>query len=174
MIEIIDQLREHYRQSELLSAFGVARSSVAYRRSRSINPERQCLKAKVIQMHQASRGAAGSRTIAGQLQQDGEAVGRYLAGALMKECAIASTQTKKHRYRHQPEESIIAPNHLNRDFQPEQENQIWCCDVTYIWAGTQWLYLAVVLDLFKRRVVGWHCSTHPDLTVKALQMAFES
>ncbi|NOZ51821.1 MAG: DDE-type integrase/transposase/recombinase [Gammaproteobacteria bacterium] len=55
-------------------------------------------------------------------------------------------------------------------------NKVWCGDVTYIWAGTQWLYLAVVMDLYARRIVGWACSDSPDseLTCAALRMAYES
>ncbi len=55
-------------------------------------------------------------------------------------------------------------------------NQVWCGDVTYIWTGTQWAYLAVVLDLFARKPVGWAMSLSPDseLTSKALMVAFEA
>jgi putative transposase len=57
-----------------------------------------------------------------------------------------------------------------------EPNTIWCGDVTYIWAGNRLCYLAVVLDLFSRKPVGWAMSCSPDsnLTVKALEMAFES
>ncbi len=91
----------------------------------------------------------------------------------MREAGIASKQPRGHRYRIAEEESIIAPNHLARKFTVSKANQVWCGDVTYVWSGKQWLYLAVVLDLYKRRVVGWACSTSPDsqLTIQALRMA---
>jgi len=175
---VIHELREHYREQELLTAFGIARSSYNYQHQKrnQVNTERERLKGKAVAIHEASRGAAGSRTISGQLREAGEPVGRYKARSLMKEAGLASKQHKPHRYRVAEEESVIAPNHVDRNFSVERPNQVWCGDVTYIWTGTGWLYLAVVLDLYKRRAVGWACSQHPDseLTMKALMMAYES
>ena len=76
-------------------------------------------------MHHASRGAAGSRTLASQLKQQGESIGRYKARSLMKEAALSSTQYRRHRYRIAEDESVIAPNHLNREFKVSKENQVW-------------------------------------------------
>ena len=175
---MIEQLRAQYRQSELLQAFDVPRSSLDYRRQRvkRVDPERERLKELARGIHTASREAAGTRSISGTLKQQGEAVGRYKARSLMKEANLISKQQKKHRYRIAEEESVIAPNTLNREFTVTEANQVWCGDVTYVWTRTGWLYLAVVLDLYKRRVVGWACSRHPDssLTIQALRMAYES
>jgi putative transposase len=134
------------------------------------------LKAAVIEIHTASRGAAGARTISGMLKQQDEPVGRYKAASLMKEAGLVSRQLKQHRYRLSGEASVIADNILDRQFSVDRPNQVWCGDVTYVWSGRCWLYLAVVLDLYKRRVVGWAHSRHPDsaLTKQALRMAFES
>ena len=108
--------------------------------------------------------------------QLGEPVGRYRARTLMREAGLSGQQPRRHRYRLADEESAIAPNHLNREFVVKRPNQVWCGDVTYVWSGECWLYLAVVLDLYKRRVVGWSCSKSPDsqLTQQVLQMAYES
>ncbi len=64
---------------------------------------------------------------------------------------------------------------LGRQFAVTEPNQVWCGDVTYIWTGKRWAYLAVVLDLFARKPVGWAMSFSPDsrLTIKALKMAWE-
>jgi len=171
-------LGAQYRQSELLSVFEVPRSSYNYRRkaAKQVCPERERLKAAVINIHAASRGAAGARTISGMLKRQGEFVGRYKAGSLMKAAGLVSKQLKKHRYRVANEASVIADNLLDRQFAVDRPNQVWCGDVTYIWSGRRWLYLAVVLDLYTRRVVGWSHSKHPDsrLTVQALRMAYES
>lgn len=127
-------------------------------------------------IHTASRGSAGARTIAGQLSQSGLAVGRYKAKSLMREANIVSTQWRKHSYKITDHESKVAANLLNREFTTEAPNKVWCGDVTYIWAGTKWLYLAIVIDLYARKIVGWACSDSPDsnLTCAALRMAFES
>ncbi len=175
---MVEQLRAHYRQSELLKVFEVVRSTLDYRRQQAnqVNSERERLKHLACGIHTASRSAAGSRTISGMLKQQGESVGRYKAGSLMKEAGLVSKQLKQHRYRVAKEESVIAKNKLERQFTVAKPNQVWCGDVTYVWTGLCWWYLAVVLDLSKRRVVGWACSKHPDsaLTIKALRMAYEA
>jgi len=141
-----------------------------------VDPERERLKHKAIAIHSASRGSAGVRTISGQLTQAGDKVGRYKARSLMREANISSKQPHKHKYKIAEDESKIASNLLKREFSVDASNKVWCGDVTYIWAGTQWLYLAVVMDLYARRIIGWACSDSPDseLTCAALQMAYES
>jgi transposase InsO family protein len=69
----------------------------------------------------------------------------------------------------------VAPNVLERDFSPEKPNSTWATDITYVWTGEGWLYLAVVLDLFSRMVVGWSMSEHIDtkLVLGALEMALQ-
>ncbi len=67
------------------------------------------------------------------------------------------------------------PNLLAREFDAPQPNHVWCGDITYVWAGGRWHYLAAVLDLHTRRVVGWTMSDKPDaeLAIKALEMAYQ-
>lgn len=129
-----------------------------------------------IEIHDSSRQSAGARTIAAELTRRGEPVGRYKAASLMKDASLVSKQPHKHRYKVAEDESRIAPNVLQREFVVDAPNKVWCGDVTYIWAGTRWMYLAVVMDLFKRRIIGWACSESPDtnLTCAALRTAYES
>jgi len=175
---IQDLSREQGGVKPLCQLFEVKTSSYYYRINHKdiVKPQRERLKQMAIGIHTASRGAAGARTIAGQLTQQGEKVGRYKAASLMQEAKISSKQPHKHKYTIAEDESKIAPNLLQREFSVESNNKVWCGDVTYIWAGTQWLYLAVVMDLFARKIVGWACSNSPDsqLTCAALRMAFES
>ena len=175
---LIDSLSADYQQGELLRLFEVHRSSYTYYRKNKdrVDPERERLKAKVVSIYEKSRGAAGSRTIAGQLRQQGETIGRHKVRSLMKEADIRSKQPGEHRYKVATKPSDIAPNHLNRQFEVEAMNRVWCGDVTYIWCGTHWLYLALVIDLFKRRIVGWALSDSPDsqLTKQALMVAYYS
>lgn len=162
----------------LCRLFGVRRSSYHYRIKHrdKVNPERERLKQLAIKIHRTSRGSAGARTISGQLIQQGESVGRYKARNLMRESNIRSKQPGQHKYKIAEQLSQIAPNLLQRNFNVQAPNKVWCGDVTYIWVGTHWLYLAVVMDLFKRKIVGWACSGSPDskLTCAALRMAYES
>jgi len=154
----------------------MSRSTYNYHRQHAnrVDPERERLKAKVVELHEASRNAAGSRTISAQLKQQGESVGRYKTRRLMKEAGVQSKQPGAHRYKIADKESSIAKNHLNRKFTVEKSNQVWCGDVTYVWAGTEWLYLALVVDLYARRIIGWACSRSPDtvLTAQALTLAY--
>lgn len=103
-------------------------------------------------------------------------MGRWLAGRLMKELGLVSCQQPTHRYKRGSHEHVAIPNHLERQFAVTGPNQVWCGDVTYIWTGKRWGYLAVVLDLFARKPVGWAMSFSPDsrLTIKALEMARET
>ena len=65
---------------------------------------------------------------------------------------------------------------MNRKFDVKQPNKVWCGDISYVWVGQRWAYLAVVIDLFSRKPIGWALSYSPDtqLTTKALTMAFEA
>ena len=67
----------------------------------------------------------------------------------------------------------VAPNLLQRDFEAERPNQRWATDITYVWTSQSWMYLAVVMDLFSRRVVGWAMTPHlrTELALDALRMA---
>jgi putative transposase len=101
---------------------------------------------------------------------------RWRACKLMKELNIVSCQQPEHRYKKATKEHAEIPNHLDRQFAVTEPNQVWCGDVTYIWTGKRWAYLAVILDLFSRKPIGWAMSFSPDstLTGKALTMAWEA
>lgn len=163
---------------ELCEAFTVSRSSYYYQcqqRGR-VDADRDQVRARVVQLHAVSRGAAGARTLSEALKAEGTEIGRFKAARLMAEANLVSKQAAPpHRYKQTGEASEIAPNRLNRQFAVKAPNQVWCGDITYIWAGTCWLYLAVVLDLYARRVVGWAMSTTADseLSRRALTVAWE-
>lgn len=101
-----------------------------------------------VKIHDKSRGSAGTRTIAGKLSRKGENVGRYKAKSLINEADLTNKQPHTHRYIIAENESKIAPNRLNREFKFDAPNKVRYRDLSYIWAGTQWMYLAVVMDLF--------------------------
>ncbi len=89
---------------------------------------------------------------------------------------LTSSQPPKHRYKKAEQPHLDVPNRLNREFDVAAPDQVWVGDITYIWTGKRWGYLAVVMDLFSRKPVGWAFSSTPDteLTMKALTMAYES
>jgi putative transposase len=157
--------------------FGVKRSSYYdYRRNQGAdNTERRAMKAQVNRIFTESRSSAGSRTIAGLMKELGYSIGRYKVRSLMKEDNLTSKQPGPHAYKTATVERPDIPNRLDRKFSVEEPNQVWCGDITYIWAGNRWCYLAVVIDLYSRRVIGWALSAKPDalLAIKALKMAYE-
>jgi len=92
----------------------------------------------------------------------------------MKSAGIRSqTGYAKRKYKRGGAPSLVAPNHLQRQFDVQEPNRVWVTDITYIRTYEGWLYLAVVLDLFSRQVVGWSMSSRIDreLAMNALLMA---
>jgi len=132
------------------------------------------LKAHVIRTFNESRDSAGSRMIQSSLANEGIRVGRYRVRSLMKEESLVCCQPGPHKYKIAKLEHIEAPNILSRAFNVSQPNQVWCGDITYIWSGSRWIYLAVVMDLYARLVVGWALSDIADtqLAMKALIAAW--
>ncbi len=120
-------------------------------------------------------GSAGSRSILGMLREEGVTIGRFRVRRLMRELGLVSKQPGSHAYKQATVERPDIPNRLNREFATEHPNQVWCGDITYVWAQGRWHYLAAVLDLHTRRVIGWAFSAKPDaeLVIKALDMAYE-
>jgi putative transposase len=98
--------------------------------------------------------SAGSRSIAAVVSQYGIDLSRYPGKRIMKELGLVSCQLPKHPYK-KVLPHVAIPNELNRQFNVGGPNQVWCGDVTYIWAGQQWSYLAVsLIYLHQSRWVG--------------------
>ncbi|WP_395763474.1 IS3 family transposase [Escherichia coli] len=161
----------------LCSALEIHRSSYRYWRKRrdTVNPARVRLCSEIRRAWNQSRGSAGARTLAEMLTQNGVPMSRYRAGRLMKYLNLSSCQPGKHQYKNARQEHTCLPNLLERQFAVPEPDRVWCGDITYIWAGNRWCYLAVVMDLFARRVIGWSLSanTGTALISSALRMAYE-
>jgi Transposase and inactivated derivatives len=80
----------------------------------------------------------------------------------MAELGLVSSQQPKHRYKKVEQPHIGVPNRLERRFDTQAPNQVWAGDITYVWSGKRWAYLAMVLDLFSRKAVGWALSLTPN------------
>ena len=175
---MISRLKESYPVQTLCTIFDVHRSSYRYwlDRDKKVSPKRLEEIAMVRSIFKESEGSAGARTIATIATVRDVPLSRYRAGGLMKQCDLASCQLPKHAYKKATQAHTDIPNHLNREFTMSRPNEVWCGDVTYIWTGNRWSYLAIVMDLFARKPIGWAISYSPDsqLTSDALAMAFES
>ena len=126
--------------------------------------------------HDHSRGIYGSPRVAAQLRSRGERVSTKRVARIMRERRLQGRRRRRYRATTDSKHSVnIAPNLLNRDFSTTAPNQVWVTDVTAVYTGTGWLYLAVILDLFSRAVVAWSTSSNNDtsLALAALPSAVQ-
>jgi len=158
--------------------FDVNRSSYRYwlAKDRIPSAEKVKIMSLVREAHSVSNGSAGARTVANIVSTAGTPLNRYFAGKYMQEMGLVSCQQPSHSYKRGGQEHVAIPNILSREFNVDKPDSVWCGDVTFIWTGNRWAYLAVVLDLYARKPIGWAMSFSPDsqLTAKALAIAYES
>ena len=115
----------------------------------------------------------GARRVWRDVLEEGLACGLHRIEQLMRINALRARPRRRGKPKDDGERSVIADNILDRDFQAARPNQKWLADFTYIWTAEGWLYVAVVLDLFSRRAVGWSMKAERDasLVMDALMMA---
>jgi len=156
-------------------------SSGFYRWSKAKEPKREHrdrqLGTMIRAFHSASGGTYGSPRITLDLKEAGEAVGLKRVAQVMRENGLTGQAPRRFRRTTDSKHDLpIADNIVARDFNPDAPNQLWAADITYVRTWVGWLYLAVVIDLFSRRVVGWAIADHmrTELVLNALTMAFEA
>ena len=154
----------------------VARSSYyAFARPRA----KRCTPPELLEamrrIHHESRRSYGSRRMSLELRQRGYVVGRYRTRSLMRQAHLELSKRCAPPYRKAKEEGHIAPNLLDRQFKPKATNLVWAGDITYLKTKQGWSYLAIVMDLYSRQIVGWAIDTKvdTDLVIQALQQARE-
>jgi transposase InsO family protein len=133
------------------------------------------LLSQVRHLHKENRGTYGSRRMSKALKAEGYAVGRFRARSLMKKAGLEVKRPKRFKKTTDSRHKLpVAPNRLNQQFQVDQPNRVWCGDITYLWTLEGWLYLAVIMDLYSRKVVGWALSSRltTPLVLEALRMAY--
>ena len=121
-----------------------------------------------------SKGTYGTRRIAAEITAHGTPCGRFKAKTLMKLAGVAAKQKKKFKVTTDSKHNLpVAQNLLNRQFEVCEPDRVYVSDITYIWTQEGWLYLAVVIDLFSRQVVGWSLKNRmtTSLIMGALRMA---
>jgi transposase InsO family protein len=135
------------------------------------------LDVRVRAAHAGSKGRYGSPRVHAELRANGEHVGRKRIARLMKRAGLAGRRRRRFQATTDSKHAFpIAPNVLERDFTATEPNQAWVTDITFLWTQEGWLYLAVILDLFSRRVVGWATSANVDrhLALDALDSALRA
>jgi transposase InsO family protein len=132
------------------------------------------LKVQIRASHEESKRRYGSPRIHGDLKEVGEQVSRKRVARLMKEEGIVGRKKRRFVRTTDSKHNLpVSPNVLERDFTAEKPNQSWVGDITYLRTIEGWLFLAVLIDLFSRKVVGWsiHTSLETAIASRALEMA---
>jgi putative transposase len=129
--------------------------------------------ARMRQVHEATHQVYGSRRIRAELAEQGSSCGRKRVVRLMRQHGLEARRRHRTVTTDSQHSDPVAPNLLDRDFSAVAPNTKWVTDITGVWTAEGWLFVAVVLDLFSRLVVGWAMAAHRDaqLVEQALQMA---
>lgn len=133
------------------------------------------LKARIKAIFKLSRSSYGSRRVLSQLRSEGYRIGRYKVRRLMRDLGLKAKVRRRFKVTTESRHSFpVAPNILERNFDVKQPNKVWTADISYVWTLQGWLYLAVVMDLFSRQIVGWAMDKRikKQLTLNALAMAY--
>ena len=174
----ITQRKKTYPVGLMCQLMGVSRSAYYdYVRCTDNCSEKQCheeILEAVRDIANFSNQSYGSRRIGKALNTLGYPVGRWKARSLMREAGVQVKHRKKYKVTTDSNhKQPVFENKLNRQFDVATPNQVYVGDITYIWTQERWLYLAVVIDLFSRKVVGWSMSSRMKarLVCDALRMA---
>ena len=176
----VEAEKANYPIRWMCRCLAVSRSGYYAWRSRAASARAQQdarLKVEIAASYAASRKTYGSPRILRDLREDGHRVSRKRVARLMRELGLEGRRKRRFRATTDSQHPFpVAPNVLMRDFEVEAPNTAWVADITYLATLDGWLYLAVILDLFSRRVVGYALSDRIDreLVLEALRRALES
>ena len=175
----IDAQREEYGVDEMCHVLDVSESG--YRSwKRGGKPQRKRLTdaqmlALIQSIHAEFKGSYGSPRMVRELRLRGFPASKERVERLMQENDIRAKHKRRFKVTTDSKHNLpIAPNLLERNFTPDAPNQVWTSDITYLWTDEGWLYLAIVIDLFNREVVGWSLKPRmtADIATDALTMAW--
>lgn len=145
------------------------------RPAKLISAETLHLHRRMKALFEKSRDSLGSREMKKKLREEGFTIGRYKVRKLMEKLKLIVKQRIAYKVTTKRNEcDAVAANLLNQNFNPVGINEGWAGDITYLRTGEGWMYLAIVMDLYSRRIVGWYISKRmtTDLICKAIIMAY--
>jgi putative transposase len=134
------------------------------------------LQVRIRAIHAAARGRYGSPRVQAALRDEGEYIGRHRVMRLMRRDGLRGRPHRRFRVTTQADPAAVpAPNRLDQQFEAAAPNRVWTADITALPTGEGWLYLAVLLDLYSRRVVGWavRATLETELVAAAWHMAID-
>jgi transposase InsO family protein len=138
-------------------------------------PEEAELRSRIKEIFDQSRASYGSRRIVKELDNDGRKIGRYKVRRIMRQMGLKAKTPKRFKLTTNSRHSFaVAPNVLDRNFDVDTPNKVWTADISYVWTFEGWLYLAIIMDLHSRQIVGWAMDKRmkKDLALNALSMAY--
>lgn len=172
--------RHEFRVSKMCSTLGVSKSGFYEWMGRTDTPQKhrkEKMKNQIRQIHKQSKGRYGSPKITAILRQNGMRISERTVTRYMKEMGLRSNTVKKYKATtHSKHNLPVYPNLLNQHFTVSQRGEVWVSDITYVHTQAGWLYLATVMDLFSRRIIGWAMSDRMTkaLVIRALKRAFQT
>lgn len=172
--KIVDQWQQKAAVAQACRVLDVSRSGYYATRKRVKTPVVCATTVHLKAAFNASQRSYGSRRLMSTLQGQDIKVGRYKVRRLMREAGLKPVWKKKFVNTTDSNHDLpVAENILNRQFNPSKPNQAWTSDITYIRTHSGWLYLAAVMDLYSRKIIGWAMSPtmHTELVSRALLMA---
>jgi transposase InsO family protein len=179
--QFIADHRQEFEITVMCRVLGVSRSGYYAWRQRPASAREmanQALSQQIKEIHQQSGQTYGSPRIQAELADKGVQCGHNRVARLMQQAELQAKQSRKFKVTttNSNHDYPVAPNRLNQDFSASKANQKWLTDITYIPTDEGWLYLAAVLDLYSRRIVGWAMrdSLHRQLVIDAFLMAVET
>ena len=173
----IETWKEEWSVEFLCNVMGVTSRGFRAWRVRPMSRQQRddmVILAHIREQHRLSLQSYGRPRMTEELQELGVKVGHRRVGRLMRENDIKIIRTQKYKTTTDSNHTFnISPNLLDQDFSANGPNQKWAGDISCIWTSEGWLYLAVILDLYSRRVIGWAVSNRMkrDLAIRALDMA---
>ena len=175
--QLIDAAKKEFPVQRLCKVLGVSQSGYFAWQSRPASRRQRedlVLLAHVRSAFALSNGTYGSPRMTHELQDQGLSVGRRRTARLMRENGLKARQRRRFKRTTDSLHAFpVAPNLLDQDFAAKRADEKWGADISYVWTREGWLYLAVVMDLYARRVVGWAVSDrlHKELVLTALRRA---
>ena len=133
------------------------------------------LRGRIKEIFDQSRSSYGSRRIVKQLQAEDQEIGRYKVRRIMRQVGLKAKTPKRFKLTTNSRHSFaVAPNVLDRNFDVDTPNKVWTADISYVWTFEGWLYLAIIMDLYSRQIVGWAMDKRmkKELALSALSMAY--
>ncbi len=185
MVSFIDEHRDEYGVEPICEMLPIAPSTFYEHMARRADPDRRSARAKrdeelrpeIERIWKENRRAYGAHKVWKQFHREGEEVARCTVSRLMRDLGISGVVRGRRCKTTIPDDQADRPSDLvNRQFVTDRPNQLWVADLTYVWTWRGFVYVAFVIDVFSRKIVGWRVSNslRTNLAMDALEQALHA